>query len=244
MTPKTIPVLIAATALCAAATVPAQAQQGRRWFSVALGTSQNDHSTVRVQGPGTDAAFHGVNWAMHPFESAPYYVIKAGTWLPKDPRWGIELDFTHSKAIALTDQTVRAEGTWNGNPLPAALPLNTRLQRIRFTNGVNIFSVLPIRRFASPDSRIQPYAGAGPAYFVIWSVIEADRVVRHARYHAAGGLGWTAVMGVRGKMSERWSWNAEFKVTSGPAKVPASADSRLSTHITTRHQTVGVAWHY
>jgi len=37
-----------------------------------LGTSQNDHSTVRVKGPGTDAAFHGVNWAMHPFESAPY----------------------------------------------------------------------------------------------------------------------------------------------------------------------------
>ena len=134
--------------------------------------------------------------------------------------------------------------TWNGNPLPATLPLNTRLQRIRFTNGVNILSVLPIRRFASQDARIQPYVGAGPAYFIIWSVVEADRVVRHARYHGAGGLGWTAVMGVRGKMSERWSWNAEFKVTSGPAEVPASADSRLSTHVTTRHQTVGVAWHY
>ena len=103
--------LIATAALCATASLTAHAQQGQRWFSVALGTSQNDHSTVRVKGPGTDAAFHGVNWAMHPFEPAPYYVVKAGTWLPKDPRWGVELDFTHSKAIALTDQTVRAEGT-------------------------------------------------------------------------------------------------------------------------------------
>ncbi|MFM7320482.1 MAG: hypothetical protein ACKO5K_03025 [Armatimonadota bacterium] len=208
-----------------------------------LGTSQNDHSDIHVQGPGTNATFHGVNWAMHPFESAPYYVAKIGTPLRQGSPWDIEVDFTHSKAIALTGQTVRASGTWKGDPLPSSLPLNTHLERVRFTNGVNILSVLPIRRFAPAEARIQPYAGVGPAYFIIWSVSVADGVRRHARYHGAG-FGWTGVAGVRGRIRNGLSWVAEAKFTDGPADVPAGTDLRLTTRIRTRHETVGLLWNY
>jgi hypothetical protein len=229
----------------AAFAAPGLAQtQPQRWVSFSLGTSQNDHSTVTVKGPNTDARFHGVRWAMHPFESAPYYVVQLGQWSRKDPRWGLAVDFTHSKAIALTNQDVQAQGTWKGDPLPADMPLNTRLQRIRFTNGVNILSVVPIRRFAPPEARIQPYAGAGPAYFVIWSVVEADRIVRHARYHGDGQIGWQAIAGVRGRLDNRLSWNFEVKWTSGAANVPVEPEMRLSTPIRTRHQTVGLAYSF
>jgi len=236
----TASLLVAACALAA----PALANPPRGTYgALLLGTSQNDRSDIRVQGPGTNATFHGVNWAMHPFESAPYYVAKIGTPLRKGSPWDVEVDFTHSKAIALTSQTVRASGTWKGDPLPATLPLSTHLERVRFTNGVNILSVLPIRRFAAPGARIQPYAGVGPAYFIIWSVTIADGVRRHARYHGAG-FGWTGVAGVRGRIRDGLSWVAEAKVTDGPADVPAGNDLRLTTRIHTRHATLGLVWNY
>lgn len=217
----------------------ADAAPPERYVSFALGTAQNARSTVRVQGPSTDAAFHGVDWAVHPFESAPYYVVKLGQWSSRAPRWGLELDFTHSKAIALTDQTVRADGVWNGTPLPPRLPLNEHLGKIRFTNGTNILSALPVHRFADPGARIQPYVGVGPAYFIIWSVSEADGVRRHARYHGSG-FGWAGEVGVRGRIDERFSWYVEAKVTDGPAEVPAGNDLRLSTRIRTLHQAAGL----
>ena len=230
--------------LLAATATSARAQTDRHWLAFSLGTSQNARSTLSVRGPQTDARFHNVAWAMHPFEAAPYYVVKAGTWLGPDSRWGLELDFTHSKAIALTDQTVAAEGTWDGTPLPPTMPLNTRLQRVRFTNGVNIFSLLPIYRFARPDARIQPFAGAGPAYFLVWSNIEADRIRRVSRYHGVGQLGWTAALGVRGRVREHLSWIAEFKFTSGMASVPGPSDLRFTAPIDTRHQSVGLLWSF
>jgi len=234
----------AASAALLALALPASAAPPKGTYAaVLLGTSQNDRSDIHVKGPNTNATFRGVNWAMHPFESAPYYVIKIGTPVPKRTGWDLEIDFTHSKAIALTDQTVGASGTWKGDPLPATLPLDTHLQKVRFTNGVNILSVLPVRRFAPPTARIQPYAGAGPAYFVIWSVNVADDVRRHARYHGAG-FGWTGVAGVRGRIREGLSWNLEAKVTDGPADVPAGTDLRLTTRIRTRHETLGLVWNY
>jgi lipid A oxidase len=232
-----IPVLLGLITLAK----PANAQN--RYVSLGLGTSQTYRSDLHLKGfpPGTDVTFGGVTWRNAPLVFTPYYVVKYGGYFFKNPHLGLELDFTHNKAIARTEQDVSVTGTWKGDPIDTVEPMENKAQTVRFTNGVNVLSLMALYRFSGRDARLQPYVGLGPSYFIVWSRNTIDGEERYTRYWGQG-FGWQAQTGIRYSIARHGALYAELKYTKGPAAGRTSGDGELSTTVRSFHQNFGYAY--
>jgi hypothetical protein len=222
---------------------PAFAQD--RYFSLALGTSQTQRSNISLNGfpVGTSATFGGVTWRNEPLIFTPYYGIKLGTYFSTKSRWGAEFEFLHSKSIARTDQEVRVTGIWKGEPIDIVEPLRNKIESVRFTNGVNILSLMPVYRFAEARQRWQPYVGLGVSYYILWSRNTVDNQERYLRYRGIG-WGWQAQAGLRYRLGNTGALYAEFKYTAGPGRARTAGEGELYTSLLTFHQTFGytITW--
>lgn len=224
-----------------ALTKPAAAQD--RYIALGLGTSQTYRSDLHLKGfpPGTDVTFGGVTWRNTPLVFTPYYVFKYGGYFFKNPHLGLELDFTHNKAIARTEKEVSVSGTWEGEPIDIQEPMANKAQTVRFTNGVNMFSLMGLYRFSGRNARLQPYVGLGPSYFIVWSRNTIDGEERYTRYWGQG-FGWLAEAGVHYTFAKHSAVFAELKYSKGPAKGRTFDDGEVSTTIRSFHQTFGYAY--
>ena len=93
-----------------------------------LGAAYTSPSDVRLAQPGgTDLRFTGVPWAGRPFRPPPYYGYRAIYWLPQG-KLGLMGDFTHIKAVAMKDVSVRQTGLRDGAAVPAEEPTVSHLQ--------------------------------------------------------------------------------------------------------------------
>jgi hypothetical protein len=229
--------------VCPLSVVPARAQE--RYISLGFGTSQTARSDMTLRGfpAGTDARFGGVTWRNEPFVGTPYYVLKFGGYFKRQPRLGVEFDFTHDKAIARTEQNVRVTGTYAGSAVDAVEPLRNKVETVRFTNGVNILSLVALYRFADGDDRWQPYVGLGPSYYLVWSRNTVDGAERYTRYRGAG-WGWTGQAGIRYRLNRNNLLYAELKYTSGPARAKTRDDGEIATRLRAFHQTFGFAYRW
>lgn len=224
-----------------AAVSPVQAQD--RFISLGLGTSQTRRSDLSLRGfpPGTDVTFGGATWRNEAFSGTPYYVIKVGTYFSRRSPWGIEFDYTHSKSIVRTNEEVAVRGLWNGEPIDTRELLNEKVETVRYTNGVNILSVMGLYRFVQADDRWQSYVGLGPSYYIIWSRTTIDGQERYMRYRGVG-WGWQAQAGVRYRLGNSGALYAEFKYTSGPGRARTAQDGEIYSTLQTFHQTFGYAF--
>ncbi len=220
---------------------PAAAQN--HYISLGMGTSQTYRSDLHLKGfpPGTDVTFGGVTWRNNPFVFTPYYVVKFGGYFFKNPHLGLELDFTHNKAIARTEKDVSVTGTWKGDPIDTVEPMDDKVESVRFTNGVNILSVMGLYRFSGQAARLQPYAGIGPSYFIVWSRNTVDGAERYTRYWGQG-FGWQAEAGARYTIARHNALYVELKYTNGPARSRTFGDGEVSTTIRSFHQNFGYAY--
>ena len=134
-------------------------------LSAYTGVSHTFASDVRVRqtASGSDATFHAVAWAPHPFtQGAPYYGLRLSFRRPH-ARLGGTLDFTHYKMYAQTADTVQMRGTWNGVPVSAVTYLAARIQQLQISHGVNLTSINAQYRWGPPLNRgtWTVHAGAG-----------------------------------------------------------------------------------
>jgi hypothetical protein len=221
---------------------PAHAQLQDRYVAFALGTSQTRTSTLHLLnlGRGTDARFSGVRWGITPLEPTIYYSAKVGGYFRRRPRIGLEFDFTHNKAVAYSAGTVGYGGIWEGRPLGGSGPLNRYVQSVRFTNGVNILSLIGLYRGAGSENRLQPYVGIGPTFTILWSRNTVDGIEAAGHYHGAG-WGYQALGGVRYRLSPRFWATAEATFTDSPGKTRTGQGGALTTPLRSLHQTLGIA---
>lgn len=205
-------------------------------FAPFLGHAETHSSTVVLDLPseGTRLEIAGVEYRGESFRSPVYYGGRV-TWIPDAHPWiGIEGEWIHAKVFAETVRIVHMRGTLRGAPIDASLPLETLVQRLSMSHGLNfILANLAVRRELGPvDShgihrlRAVVRAGAGPMRPHAESDI--DHVSR-AQYEN-GGLGMQVGGGLElllwrgfGALGEyKFTWaSPEIDVAGGHAKVPA-----------------------
>lgn len=117
-------------------------------------------SDVRLTRPGTDMTVHGIDWEGRPFDNPIYYGVRVARWLPMRAIGGM-IDFTHSKAYAPLDQTVRASGTKDGQAVAPEAKLGDRFHKLEFTHGHNMLTLNGLVRLPSGSAFLSPYVGVG-----------------------------------------------------------------------------------
>lgn len=214
-----------------------------RYLAFSIGTSQTLTSDVRVRQPekGTDLTLHRVRWGIRPFEPTIYYALEVGEFLKNSPRLGYSIDLTHNKAIAHIHDSVAVSGTWKGSPVSGTVPMTTYVQKLRYTNGINILSALGVYRGAGPEARFQPYVAGGPSYYILWSRNYVDGVESSTDYRKAG-FGWLARSGFRYRLSSALSLQASVTYSDGPGPVRTAENGFLSTPLRSWHEAAGLVW--
>lgn len=214
-----------------------------RFLAFSIGTSQTLTSDVRVRQPekGTDITLHKVRWGIRSFEPTIYYALEAGQFAANKPRLGWALDLTHNKAIAHVRDSVAVSGMWKGSAVSNTVPMSTYVQKLRYTNGINILSALGIYRGAGPEARFQPFVAGGPSYYILWSRNYVDGIESATDYRKAG-LGWLARTGFRYKLSRALSVQATLTYTDGPGPVRTAENGFLSTPLRSWHEAAGLVW--
>lgn len=219
------------------------------YFSLFSGDSTTQHSSIHLVNAAkhTDIVFHGVTWETDPLDPAIYYGVRFGTFSVRHPHWGVELNFTHNKAILDTGRSVETSGAWNGQPVSGQQPIGARIQTLRITHGENIIGLNILYRSLGkptpsfPSGRFQAYAGLGPTFLVLYNANRVDGVGNQGAFHTSG-FGYEALAGIRYGVIHRVSIFIEPKYTSGNANLETGDGGSLSTPLGTWHVAVGIIY--
>jgi lipid A oxidase len=216
-------------------------------FSIYTGSSFTRDSNLQLSQPGAGTAItvRDVKWDADPFKAAPYYGLRYAHFFDRYPAWGVALDFTHYKMIAQTSRVVSVNGTRQGAAVNTPAPMNQYVQRFEISHGVNILSLNGIYRWQHPSfagGRLQPYAGAGLAYYRPHSENTVDNLFHETAYQSSG-FGYQVLGGIQYRMTPRWGAFIEAKFNSGTAKVDI-ANGRAETPLRTFHALAGISYHF
>ncbi|HYD94995.1 MAG TPA: outer membrane beta-barrel protein [Noviherbaspirillum sp.] len=225
----------------------APAAQAETLFSVYTGSSYTRDSTLHLSQPaaGTGLDLDGVAWDADPFKPAPYYGLRVTHFYDDHPNWGAALEFTHYKMYAKTGETVTASGTWRGAPANGAVPMERYVQRFEMSHGVNMLSINGVYRWLDTGlaaGRLEPYAGAGLAYYLPHAESTVGNV-QHATGYDGAGFGLHLFAGARYLLTERIGAFAELKFDGGNAKV-GIADGNAETRVRSFHAVAGVSFRF
>ncbi len=194
------------------------------YFALYTGGSAARASDLHLIQPafGTDVTYHGVNWAGKPQTDSPYYGFKIGYHPRNTPHVGFEFEYNHVKIYAKIGESKRVTGTWQNQPINTVEPISDRVAEYRITNGINTLALnvsyrVPLLIGARyPDGRLQPYVGAGPQYFVLYSINQVAGLHNRDGYRP-DGWGYQLFAGTRYLLAPRFGLFAEVKYQSGTA---------------------------
>lgn len=216
-------------------------------FSIYTGTSFTRNSDLRIvqPGSGTDFTLRDVEWGADPFKPAPYYGVRLTHFHERYPNWGAALDFTHYKMYAKTNRAVPVDGVWKGAAVNGVAPMDQYVQHFEISHGVNVLSINGIYRWLDlglAGGRLQPYVGAGLAYYWPHAENTVDNAYHETGYQASG-FGYQVLGGVRYRVTERVGAFVEAKFNSGTAEVGV-ANGRAQTALRTSHAVAGLNFNF
>jgi hypothetical protein len=217
----------------------ADAQIGAYLGPAYTGTS----SLTLVQPGGTDITFNDIAWEGKPFRPPPYYGYRAIYW-PAD-RYGIMIDFTHIKAVAMKDRPGRQSGFKDGDRVPPEAPLSATLKRLEFTHGYNILTLNALRRAAMRGPNLIPYAGAGLGVAIPHVEVQradAPQSARTYEYQITGPV-LQLLGGVEWRFGRRLSLFVEYKLSCAMIRGDLVGGGKVTTNLCTHQLPVGIAAH-
>ena len=204
-------------------------------LSFYIGTQSAPHSDVEGEisdGMGGFTSFSdNVGWEGRPFETPPYYGIRATKWINETTGWGVELN--HAKVYA-DDESL------------AVLNAQAGITDLEFTDGLNLVTVNYMRRF--PDSlsgflsNLTPYAGAGLGV-AIPHVDVSNANSRTFEYQLTGPAAvWMA--GASYPISESFSGFVEYKGSYSSNTAELEGGGELETNIITNALNFGLSFNF
>jgi lipid A oxidase len=191
-----------------------------------VGGAHSHPSDVRFLLPGkTDLTVHGVEWIGRPFKTPIYYGLRAIRWHGVT---GTMLDFTHSKAIAPWEQTVKVSGTRNGRTPPETAKIRDMFKHLEFSHGHNMLTLNRLFRLSPSMARIGPYVGGGAGVNLPHTEVQfLDEPDRTYEYQYTGPTG-QVLAGVELRLP-RVSLFFEYKLSVSHYTAPLSARDNKSS---------------
>ena len=193
-----------------------------------VGAPWTHPSDLRFEGPGaTRLTVHDVRWEGRPFKSPIYYGLRAMQFRDGSA-FGSMVDFTHSKAIAIRDQTVRLSGERNGRPAPPNATIGDTFRHMEFSHGHNMLTLNGLLRLRPAAAGIVPYVGGGAGINLPHTEVQfADETERTYEYQYTGPVG-QVVAGIEIRLPHS-SVFIEYKLTLARYVAPLTGrDSRFS----------------
>ena len=202
-----------------------------------------ESSLTLVQPGGTDMTFHDIAWEGRPFRPPLYYGYRAIYW-PSD-RYGVMLDFTHIKAIAIKDRPVRQSGFKDGEHVPAQAPVSDTLSRLEFTHGYNLLTLNVLRRAGMRGPNLIPYGGLGLGVAIPHVEVQrADKPqsTRTDEYQITGPA-LQAIGGLEWRFGRRLSLFVEYKLSCAMIRGDLVGGGKVTTNLCTHQLPLGLAVH-
>ncbi len=181
-----------------------------------------------VQPGATDLTVHDVAWEGRPFKSPIYYGLRATRWTGGGSPFGRMIDFTHSKAIAIPQQSVRFTGTRDGRTLPETARINETFKHLEFSHGHNMLTANGVMRLGPVSRQLSPYVGLGFGANLPHTEIQfIGDAARTYEYQYTGPTG-QALLGLEIRLA-RASLFVEYKLTISHYDAPLSGrDNKAS----------------
>ncbi len=209
-----------------------------------LGPAYTARSSLNfVQPGGTDMTFGDIAWEGKPFRPPPYYGYRAIYW-PSD-RYGVMLDFTHIKAIAMKDRPGQQSGFKDGDHVPAQAPVSATLKRLEFTHGYNLLTLNALRRASMRGPNLIPYAGVGLGVAIPHVEVQrADKPQSTRTYeYQITGPALQLLGGIEWRFGRRLSLFVEYKLTCAMIRGDLVGGGKVTTNLCTHQVPVGIAVH-
>jgi hypothetical protein len=209
-----------------------------------LGPAYTAESSLNlVQPGGTDVTFGNIAWEGRPFRPPIYYGYRAIYW-PSD-RYGLMVDFTHIKAIAMKDRTVRQSGFKDGDRVPAQAPLSDTLKRLEFTHGYNLLTFNALRRANTRGPNLIPYAAVGLGVAIPHVEVQRTDKPQSSRTYEyqITGPALQLIGGVEWRFGRRLSLFVEYKLSCAMIRGDLVGGGKVTTNLCTHQMPVGFAVH-
>ncbi len=119
--------------------------------------TQSTDLSLSQASTGTQLSLRGVDFEGKSFQGPPYYGFRGGYFFSR--HLGLDAEFIHLKVFAQTEKTVDAEGTLQGNPIHAAIPMSNVIQRFSISHGLNLLLADAVLRqdfLRRPGERLGP----------------------------------------------------------------------------------------
>ena len=196
-----------------------------------------------VQPGGTDMTFRDIAWEGRPFRRPPYYGYRAIYW-PSD-RYGVMLDFTHIKTIAIKDRPVQQSGFKDGDHVPPQAPISATLKRLEFTHGYNLLTLNALRRGASRGPNLIPYFGLGLGVAIPRVEVERADTPQSARTfeYQITGPALQLLGGIEWRFGRRLSLFVEYKLSCAMIRGDLVGGGKVTTNLCTHQLPLGLAVH-
>ena len=209
-----------------------------------LGPAYTARSSVNlVQPGGTDMTFSDVAWEGKPFRPPPYYGYRGIYW-PSD-RYGVMLDFTHIKAVAIKDRPGQQSGFKDGDHVPALAPVSDTLKRLEFTHGYNLLTLNALRRASMRGPNLIPYAGVGLGVAIPHVEVQRPDKPQSARTdeYQITGPALQLLGGIEWRFGRRLSLFVEYKLACAMIRGDLVGGGKVTTNLCTHQLPVGLAVH-
>jgi len=209
-----------------------------------LGPAYTSRSSLNlVQPGGTDMTFGDIAWEGKPFRPPPYYGYRAIYWL--SDRYGVMLDFTHIKAIAIKNRPGQQSGFKDGDHVPTQAPVSATLKRLEFTHGYNLLTLNALRRASMRAPNLMPYAGVGLGVAIPHVEVQrADKPQSTRTYeYQITGPALQLLGGIEWRLGRRLSLFVEYKLTCAMIRGDLVGGGKVTTNLCTHQVPVGIAVH-
>jgi len=189
------------------------------FFGGYVGAPYHHRSDVSLKQPGgTDLTFKDVGWYTKPFKSPIYYGARVARWSERQP-FGLMVDFTHSKALALLDEKLAVEGKLDGKALPEHTTIRKHFRRLEFSHGHNMLTVNALYRLPSPSQRVSPYLGLGGGVSLPHAEFRRQGTKTRTYEYQYNGPVFKALIGLELRVA-RMSYFLEYQFTFAPYTMP------------------------
>ena len=187
--------------------------------------------------------FRDIAWEGKPFRRPPYYGYRAIYW--PGGRYGVMLDFTHIKAIAIKDRPVQQSGFKDGDHVPPQAPVSATLKRLEFTHGYNLLTLNALRRGAPRGPNLIPYVGLGLGVAIPHVEVQRTDPPQSARTdeYQITGPALQVLGGIEWRFGRRLSLFVEYKLSCAMIRGDLVGGGKVTTNLCTHQLLAGPAVH-
>jgi hypothetical protein len=183
-----------------------------------------------------------VSYETQAFDPPPYYSYRLTYFQSRTSRWGLEGELIHLKVLARARGRATAQGTLNGQVLPAPLDAGQIVSNFEMSHGLN-FTLLNVIYRTPPQRQdgslrrvsFAGRAGVGPTL----PHVEANILGASRRGFQLGKPGFQAASGIELRLAARLAVATEYKLTYTSQRVGV-VDGHVSARVLTHHGVVGL----